>query len=130
MRLSWKTLVLALAFGMSASLAHAQTAVIGTEHVAWDQSAPDLATAQSYTYSFQIDGGTSVDAVGVVCNGPSIPFSCQADFPASTPGVHSMTLTASVVVSGLRITSLPSAPLTYRLVVAPAAPGNMHIVGN
>lgn len=131
MKLSWKAVVFALAFGMSAARvasAQAPVPVIGSERVYWDQSAATLAEAQSYTYAFQIDGGSGVAALNVVCGGPGPGYVCSAAFPASTPGNHSMTLTASITVNGTTVTSAPSASISYRLVVAPAPPTNPRFV--
>lgn len=122
-----RRLLLGLVFALAAITANAQ----GTPNtrLAWDQPAPDLATAQGFTYKFYRDGSTTGTALaGVTCTvatpvSPVGTFPCSVAFPSSTPGVpHSMLLTAgnSAGESG------KSAPYTYTLIMIPAAPMNLR----
>lgn len=108
--------------------AHAQTPVVGTERLQFDQAAPDLATAQAYVYRLVIDGVRQAVPVTVTCAGSVSPFACTTPFPALTPGDHTIALTAAVVVNGVEAESLPSVALPVRLVVAPNPPQNLRIV--
>lgn len=97
--------------------------------LAWDQTAPDLTTAQGFTYKFYRDGstlGTALTAISCtasVATSPVGTFPCSVVFPSSTPGVqHSIVITASNT-SG---ESLKSVPYTYTLIMLPAAPLNLR----
>lgn len=92
--------------------------------LAWDESAPDLATAQAYTYKYYPDGATvGMALTGVVCTGTMSPFQCAVAFPAFTPGNHSVVLSATNVAGE----SMKSSPFAFVFVVVPAAPANLRI---
>lgn len=110
------------------ALAVAQTAVVGSEQIQFDQAAPDLATAQGYVYRLVIDGQRQATPVAVTCQGTASPFACTVPFPPLTPGDHTLALTAAVVVNGVEAESLPSQPISVRMVVAPNPPANLRIV--
>lgn len=95
--------------------------------VQFDQAAPDLATAQSYTYQLYIDGsGTPVVGPGSTCTGTASPFACSVKLPASlSPGSHSVTATAKDAVAG---ESAQSLPLAFTFAVTPGAPANLRII--
>jgi len=100
-----------------------QTGVPGS-FFAWDQAAPDLATAQSYTYKHYDDGATTgVAFPSVTCSGTASPFTCQALIPAYTPGTHTITITASDEAGE----GAPSALFTFKFVAVPQAPANIRI---
>lgn len=102
--------------------AFAQTAGPGS-HLAWDQIAPDLATAQGYTYLLTADAGTATVVAGT-CTGALSPFVCTTPIPAFTPGPHTVVLTAGNVAGA----SLPSAPFAFTFVVIPSTPTGLRIV--
>jgi hypothetical protein len=79
--------------------------------LAWDQDAPDLATAQRYQYMIAIDGGTPQGLTDVTCAGAASPFTCAVPLPALAPDVHSLTIATAALVNGVLLTSLPSTPL-------------------
>ena len=121
MRITIVALVACIA--MAASVV-AQTGVAG-QKFAWDQAAPDLASAQGYTYKHYDDGGSGVAfvAAAVVCAGTVSPFQCETLIPAFTPGQHTLKLSATNI-SG---ESPLSTTFTFTFVVTPGAPANLHI---
>lgn len=118
-----KFLLLAF-FLLIPSLAHAQTTGVSGQKFAWDIAAPDLVSAQGYTYKFYADGATTgTPFVGVVCSGTAAPFQCEVTIPAFTPGNHTLTVTATNVAGE----SPKSTPFVFTFVVTPASPANIHI---
>jgi hypothetical protein len=106
-----------------ASVAAAQA--ISTSKFGWGQDAPDLASAQGYTYKHYDDGSaTGVVFSNVTCSGTASPFQCEALVPAYTPGTHSLQLTAS----NLAGESAKSTPFSFTFVVTPSAPTNLRII--
>lgn len=95
-----------------------------TSQLVWDQVAPTLATAQSYTYRLRADGGpTPTVLTGATCTGTASPFPCRVPFPAFTPGSHTITLTAGNAAGE----SSPSPVLSFTFVVIPAPPSQPRI---
>jgi hypothetical protein len=96
--------------------------------ICWDQDAPDLTTAQSYTYQASIDNTPFVN-IAPVCSGVITPFKCQAPPPLSkTKGSHKFTITANVIlIDGTLISSTISAQGTYNTVGQPSTPTNPRI---
>ena len=121
-----RTLRLALLFlGLLAvpSLAHAQAT--SSAKLAWDQAAPDLATANAYTFRQYPDGSaTAVVLSPVTCSGMTSPFVCQVPFPAFTPGAHTTAVTAANIAGE----SLKSTPFPFTFVVIPSVPTNLRIL--
>lgn len=118
-----KKLVLALALLFVPSVAAAQ--VVPTDKLAWDIQAPDLATAQAYTYKYYPDSSTSgINLTGVTCTSVGTPavITCRTNFPAFTPGAHTLTITASNAAGE----SAKSATYKFDLVVVPQAPSNIR----
>jgi hypothetical protein len=113
-----------------ASVAQAQTPATKTSQLAWDQQAPSLADAVAYEYAVYVDGGVRQVIGPTTCQGTASPFVCQANVPALTPGDHSLTVTASDVVS---IAGQPQEspksdpPFLVRLIFAPQPPKNLRI---
>lgn len=111
------------------AVASAQTPVTTASKIAWDQQAPSLAEAQAYAYKYYADGAaTGVALTGVVCTSITAPTGgvvpqCEAPFPAFTPGSHSLALTAANDAGE----SVKSAPISFVVVVIPAAPNNLRI---
>lgn len=102
----------------------AQTTGVPGQKFAWDQAAPDLASAQGYTYKHYDDGAlTGVAFTGVTCTGTTSPFACEVLIPAYTPGNHTLTLTATNIAGE----SAKSSPFAFAFVVTPGAPVNIHI---
>lgn len=117
-------LLIACVFVFRVEPVETQQPAASVSRLAWDQAAPDLASAQGYTYRYYPDGAANGTVLGgVTCTGTIAPFICVAPFPAFTPGPHSLTLTAA----NLAGESVPSAPLSFVFVVTPAAPTNVRI---
>jgi hypothetical protein len=102
----------------------AQTTGVPGQKFAWDQAAPDLATAQAYTYKHYDDGAqVGVAFTAVTCTGTVSPFACEVLIPAFTPGAHTLLLSASNVAGE----SPKSSPFAFTFVVTPGTPANIHI---
>jgi hypothetical protein len=96
----------------------------GASKFVWDQTAPSLSEANSYTYKYYADGSaTAVAFAGVTCTGSASPYTCEVAIPAFTPGTHTIQLTASNVAGE----STKSAVFTFTFVVVPGAPANIRI---
>ena len=112
------TLILVLAIP---SISWSQATTVS--RLALDQDAPDLATANSYTYKYYPNNA----AIGIVllftCTGTSSPFLCTASFPAFTPGAHTLTVTASNIAGE----SPKSGILSFTFVIIPSVPTNLRI---
>ena len=91
--------------------------------LALDQDAPDLATANSYTYKYYSDNAIAGIILVFVCTGTSSPFLCTASFPAFTPGAHTLTVTASNIAGE----SPKSGILSFTFVIIPSVPTNLRI---
>lgn len=97
--------------------------------LAWDQTSPDLISAQNMTYKFYRDGSpTGVVFTGVACTAsvstsPVGTYPCSVTFPTSTAGVqHSINVTAGNAAGE----SPKSLPYTYTLIMIPIAPLNVR----
>lgn len=123
MRLRTFALLLGLSFGLP-SLAHAQATA--QSKLGWDQAAPDLPTANGYTYRHYDDvSATGVPLTPATCTGTASPFACQAPFPAFTPGAtHTVAVTAANVAGE----SLKSTPLSFTFIVIPSVPANLRLI--
>lgn len=124
-----KKLVLLLSLLMLAcATARAQTVVGGAgapRLFAWDISAPDLQTANAYTYKYYPDGGAGVVFTGVSClaSRDATTFVCTVSIPAFTPGNHVVQVTAANVAGE----SDKSETLGFVFVVVPGAPVRLRI---
>jgi hypothetical protein len=126
-----KRAILTAAFLLVSTAAYAQTPVLGTEQLTWNQGAASLAIAQAYEYKVYVDGAaTGAVLVPVTCAGGASPFVCSTPFPPSTPGNHQFEVSATFVSGAVRAESLKSAPLPFVLIVAPTAPTNLRITGD
>lgn len=114
-----------------ASSAAAQ--VVATDKQMWDQCAPALADANRYTYPYVVDATPGGPLTGVVCvlavpaipcSGAATGFTCTGNYPALTPGTHTVTMTAN---DG-GVASLPSTPFTFQFTIVPFAPRNLRNV--
>lgn len=113
----------------AAGLALAQTPPQATpnDRLAWDEVAPDIATAQGYTYALELDGVLRASPLSpVTCTGAASPFVCRVPFPATTPGQHSLRLQASTIVNGKPLSSAFSTALVFTMVISPATPANVR----
>ena len=88
-----------------------------------DEQAPDLASAQGYTYRYYADGTLTGVVIAMTCTGTVAPFTCTAPIPAFTPGNHTVTFTAANAAGE----SAQSAVLSFTFVVIPAVPTNPRI---
>jgi len=95
-----------------------------TSLLAWDQPAPDLATAQSASYALAIDQAPPVVHPGVTCAGSASPFLCTLPFPAITPGPHTLTVTTSNTAGS----AAASAPLSFTFIAVPSPAMNLRIM--
>lgn len=123
--LHWCARVLILLLVFSAS-AFAQPQATPTSVFFFDQPAPDVATAQAYTYKLYADGSTTGQTLtGVVCaaGATSAVQVCRVPIPAFQPGQHSITLSATNAAGE----SPKSAAFTFTLVAVPGTPGNIRI---
>lgn len=121
MRRSGLTLLVCY-LGIGTSAAQTASATAG---LAWDQPAPTLTDAQSYTYRYYPDGAATGSPLTVTCTGTPDPaiFLCKAPFPAFTPADHTLVVTAGNDAGE----SLPSEVLAFRFVVLPATPLRVRI---
>ena len=93
----------------------------------FDQPAPDVATANGYTFRLYADGAaTGAIVAGVVCVAGATAGvqTCTMPFPAFTPGAHTVQLTAANVAGE----SPKSSPFAFTLVVIPGAPSNLRVI--
>ena len=111
------------------ALVQAQTQAIGTEQLMWDQAAPTLAVAQSYTFDAKDGTAAPVALAGVTCAGTASPFVCQVRLPALTTGLHALSVIAKATVNGQLLSSAPSVPLSLLIVAVPAIPQNVRLAG-
>jgi hypothetical protein len=100
----------------------AQTATPGNKF-GFDQAAPDLASAQGYTYKIYADGAATGVVAAATCSGTAAPFACAVAIPAFTPGSHTVQLTATNAAGE----SAKSTAFTFTLVVVPTAPANLRV---
>jgi hypothetical protein len=117
---------LVLAFVLLAGIASAQSSATPTSKLVWDQIAPDLATANAYTYREYPEtwvSGPGTVLTPVTCTGTTSPFVCSTPFPAFTPGGHAVTMTAGNAAGE----SLKSTPFPFTFVVIPSPPTNLRI---
>ena len=116
-----KRFILACVFVLVSTAAFAQATP--ASKLAWDQPNATLAEASAMTYKFYPDGGaTGFPLTGVTCVvGP--PVSCSGNFPAFTPGSHTIQVTATNTAGeSLKSTSFP-----FTFVVVPSSPTNLRI---
>ena len=104
--------------------AKANAQATSASKLVWDQAAASLAEAQGFTYKLYADGSTTANVLtSTTCTGTASPFVCQNNFPAFTPGTHSITLSTSNAAGE----SAKSAPFTFTFVVVPSVPGNLRL---
>jgi hypothetical protein len=127
-----KKLIFSLLFFVTAltfaPLVSAQTPPVATQtrFFAWDiTDAPDLATAQSWTYNFYFDTATNglTFSDEVKCSGAAAPFTCQIPIPAFVPGPH----TVRISVTNEAGEGEKSDPLSFTFVATPGKPINIRL---
>lgn len=104
--------------------APAAAQVTTANKIVLDEPAPSLAVANGYQYKYYEGVAAGVVLTGTSCTGVSSPFTCTFNFPAFTPGSHSITLTASDTTVTPALESAKSTQLTFVFVIAPAVPQN------
>lgn len=125
-----RTFGLALVLLLIATLASAQTAN-GANHLRWDELAQSVATANSATFPVYKDGATTSTGIvaSVVCAAsvaplnPATDATCDGNFPAFTPGSHTLAITE--LLSGAE--SAKSNTITFQFVVS-VVPTQLRIV--
>jgi hypothetical protein len=115
-----KLLVLLLLIAVPAM---AQTVVVGQQALAWDQSATNLAEANSLQYKLYVDAAAGAVMTGVTCTGAASPFACKANLPALASGTHTLSITA-----GLNGTETAKSTALSIQVVIIAVPTNLRVV--
>jgi|SRR5579862_5825940 len=97
--------------------------------IAWDQAAPDLATAQAFVYKASVDAAAAV-TVPATCSGAASPFACQTPLPVQTVGPHTLSISANVAQSdGTLVTSGPSTAFAFTITAdAPPVPINLRLI--
>lgn len=122
-----KSLLIAITLLAMPSMAAAQNNVVPANHLAWDQEAGDLASAQAFTYKVYGDTSTVGNVLnGVTCDnspGTTSIFICQVVFPAFSPGFHSLAITTANSAGE----SLKSVAFPFFMIVTPAVPKNLRI---
>lgn len=97
---------------------------ISSSKFIFDQSAPDLISANGYTYKYYSDGSlTPTNFIGVTCVGTNSPFVCSVNIPAFTPGTHTVQFTATNIAGE----SAKSSLFSFTFVVTPSAPLNIRL---
>ena len=120
---SLRLVLVALAIGLVPSLVSAQPPVTGGNTLVWDQPNTTAAAAAAMTYRYYPDGSaTGIGLSGVTCAGTTT-VTCQAAFPAFTPGPHSLTIAATNTAGE----GPKSAAFSFSFVVLPSAPVNVRI---
>lgn len=100
--------------------------ITATSKLVWDQDAPDVATAQAYTYQVFVDGVQVTTWVSnlVVIATPIVGTQlATASFPPLSVGNHSITLTATNAVGA----SAQSVALAVTVLGVPAIPKNLRV---
>jgi hypothetical protein len=114
---------LLLACLLFAVTANAQTVVTRTSRLHWTQAAASLELAQAFEYRAYVDGVT-LWILQATCMGSVSPFDCTAPIQPLSVGIHAIELAAVDLAEGPR-----TAPFSVEVQAAPAAPGNLGIVG-
>ena len=87
--------------------------------LAWGIPAPDLASAQSYSYRYYPDASATGTVLNsVTCTGTVTPFQCEVAFPLFTQGNHTLKLSAANAAGE----GVPSAPFAFTFVGKPGTP--------
>lgn len=116
-----KKLIFVLLFLSFCSIANAQAT--GNSKFIWTQPNETASSANQLTYKYYPDSG-SVGTVltSVTCTGTTT-ITCTVNFPAFTPGQHSIQVSASNAAGE----SPKSDPFNFTFVIVPAKPINLGI---
>lgn len=116
MRTKVLTLLGALMCLLLPAAARAQSPIIigPNSSIAWEIAAPDVATANGFTYAVTVDGGVPKTLSPVACSVSAAPIpagtcTCTTPIAQIPTGSHQLTMTAA---SG-GVVSLPSTPYAY-----------------
>lgn len=120
--------ILVLLLLLIPSLIQAQGPVSTANRFSWDEQAPDLNTANSYTYLYYIDGlPTGVVLTGAKCFASLVPdpltFNCTVNLPPFSPGSHTVQISATL--SGVE--SAKSNAVSFTFAIVPGIPFNFRI---
>ena len=119
-----KKFICLIPFLVLAFAANANAQASAGKKLSWDIVATSLTEAQGYTYKFYPDGSTTGQVMtSTVCTGTASPFSCSNNFPAFTPGQHTLTITATNAAGE----SAKSLVFTFTFVVVPSTPTNIRV---
>lgn len=121
---------------LASTIAFAQTPVLGTERLAWDQPAADLVEAQSYHYLPMVDGMTpTAEFQGVTCTGAASPFACSVRLLSLPTGIHELRIVTRAVWERtppdppLVADASPSEALRVLVVAVPMAAMHLRLTG-
>jgi len=103
-------------FVLVASVASAQPAT-PQNHLGWTQVGQTQAVAQGATYNIYVDALPSSVMAGVTCVTSGSDSTCKGNWPAMTPGTHTVTLT-QVIQTAESTKSVPLS-VTFVVVVTP-----------
>lgn len=131
-RIRGLALIVLACLGLAAE-ASAQTPIIigPTSTFAWDMPSTTMtvAVAQACTYPISVNGAAYVPLVGpVTCTPPAPLMTCSVLISAQPPATFPVTGTPSITMEATcsGITTLPSAPFAYIVIVVPI-PTNLRI---
>jgi hypothetical protein len=120
--------------GVTVLTAQSVQDIAPSQKLNWKQSASTLAEANSYRYTYFLDGSTTGTVFVSGCTGTTSPFNCTSAIPANvmantSSGTHTVTITASVVLAdGTALDSGKSVVCSFRFATAPATPTNLLFV--
>lgn len=107
----------------AANMVQAQSATSANK-IGWDEAGQAPAVSAAASYNAYIDGATTPTPItGVTCatGVPSTTAACVGNFPALTPGAHTLTLTQTI--AGAESAKSSAFPFTYVVVVTPTNVG-------
>lgn len=107
------------------SLSGQTVTVTGASHWSADEQASDVATVQSYTWLWFLDGATTGTVLpGVTCAvaASGQGFTCTGPIPAVAPGAHTVVVEAQDAAGS----SAPSNSVSFTMLAVPAGPINFR----
>lgn len=113
---------------LAAVPAQAQTNATTRDFFAWDLAVA-LGEAQTYTFTYEMDGAIHQGPLSVTCIDGITPNStvCRTPVPALTPGTHTLRVRSTVLIDGTEFHSEFSAPLTFSFRAEPVTPAGVRI---
>lgn len=104
----------------------AQTLTASSLPLWFDQPAPDLATANRYTYTLYVDGVAQSPALAVTCMEKLTPvpqlYDCTSVWPALTPGKRDIQVGTKDVLEAKSVVT------SFVFTVVPAEAKNLRVV--